>query len=312
MRHDCVVVPGLGAFLVNETPAHYDSVAECFIPPMRTLGFNPEVCHNDGLLASSIARKEEISIESAQRELATMVSALNHQLEVTGEYPLGNLGILRKNASVATPIFEPSSYSLSSLRYAGLKSVAITPLCQVKHDEDETVMDTPRVVYFPTPLKIVASFIILMVAFGIIYSTTGLVHSPELKFASLDTSLNIHVDSPLNTNAQGDSAIQPALSREIILNIAYPVADIDETTITEKSDMGLVDPDRYILVVASFPTQKAAEKHIQYLNSTSALRIIEMDSNFRVYAASASNIDEARQKAEHLKAQFPSVWVCKR
>lgn len=312
MHHDCVVVPGLGAFLVNDTPAHYDSVLECFVPPIRTVGFNPEVCHNDGLLASSIARRGEISIENAQRELSIMVAALNHQLEFTGEYPLGNLGTLRKIESAATPIFEPASFLLSSLKYAGLRNVAITPLNQEQHVENEVVEVSPRVIYFPTPLKIVASFIILMVAFGLLYSTTGLVRGPEVKFASLDTGFSVHVDSPLNINESIDTAIQPPLSREISLNIAYPVFESEEETSKVACDNEFNASDRYIVVVASFPSRRAAERHIQYLNTSDELRVVEMDGNYRVYAGTASNIDKARQMAEDIQSQYPSVWVCRK
>ena len=50
LHHDCVVVPGLGAFIVNDENARYDSGSHSFMPPVRTVGFNPEVRHNDAML----------------------------------------------------------------------------------------------------------------------------------------------------------------------------------------------------------------------------------------------------------------------
>ncbi|MDE6465278.1 MAG: SPOR domain-containing protein, partial [Duncaniella sp.] len=48
LRHDCVVVPGLGALLVHEVHARFDADSCTFMPPSRSLGFNPAVTHNDG------------------------------------------------------------------------------------------------------------------------------------------------------------------------------------------------------------------------------------------------------------------------
>lgn len=54
-RHDCVTVPGWGAFIANYSIAEYDAVHEVFTRPCRTIGFNASVSHNDGLLVQSHA-----------------------------------------------------------------------------------------------------------------------------------------------------------------------------------------------------------------------------------------------------------------
>ncbi len=71
MNHDCVVAPGLGAFLAHETPARYDSESGQFMPPTRSLGFNQALTINDGLLAESVARRCGISLDSARAEIDT-------------------------------------------------------------------------------------------------------------------------------------------------------------------------------------------------------------------------------------------------
>ena len=66
MHHECVVVPGFGAFMLNHESARYDAKTQRFLPPSRTLGFNPEVRHNDALLLGSISRREGVSLENAR------------------------------------------------------------------------------------------------------------------------------------------------------------------------------------------------------------------------------------------------------
>ena len=75
-RNDCVVVPRLGAFIIRHTEAHYDSIKRQFMPPTATVIFNPELDHNDGMLAKSIARANSISYDEALQELTKKVAEI--------------------------------------------------------------------------------------------------------------------------------------------------------------------------------------------------------------------------------------------
>ena len=77
MHHECVVVPGFGAFMLNHESARYDAKTQRFLPPSRTLGFNPEVRHNDALLLGSISRREGVSLENARLTLDASIAALS-------------------------------------------------------------------------------------------------------------------------------------------------------------------------------------------------------------------------------------------
>ena len=52
-EHDCVIVPGLGGFVQNETEAHFDYKDQLFYPPSKQIGFNARLHFNEGLLAES-------------------------------------------------------------------------------------------------------------------------------------------------------------------------------------------------------------------------------------------------------------------
>ncbi|MDE6077369.1 MAG: hypothetical protein K2G29_06510, partial [Muribaculaceae bacterium] len=55
-RHDCVIVPGLGAFIVTSAPAVIDRASRRVSPPSRSVLFNQAVTLDDGRLANSYAR----------------------------------------------------------------------------------------------------------------------------------------------------------------------------------------------------------------------------------------------------------------
>lgn len=294
--------------MVNHEPARYDASARCFLPPSRNLGFNPEVRHNDALLLGSISRREGISLDSARAALDTSLAAMRHQLGICGEFHLGNLGVLTPGTAPDAPVFNPSGDSLSVRVCAGLQPVSVTPLdfdAANSVDASEAEGSENNVTIIPFPLKVVASIVAVIVGIGLLYTTTSLVNSPRANFASLDSGISSRIERVI------DSGL--AVSREILLNIAMPPAEPATQTVTEAAPAlpEAIGPQRYILVVASFPTSGAAARFVEEA-ADSSLRVLESEGNYRVYAASADRINDARQLAVSLSESYPNVWVCHR
>jgi hypothetical protein len=65
--HDCVIVPGLGAFVGNYKPSEINQEKGLFFPPKKEIGFNRSLQHNDGLLYDYIARCEGLSFNDAKK-----------------------------------------------------------------------------------------------------------------------------------------------------------------------------------------------------------------------------------------------------
>ena len=66
-NHDCVIVPGWGAFIAQYQPASFTEDGQ-MLPPSRLIGFNASISHQDGLLASSVMRREKISYDAASNK----------------------------------------------------------------------------------------------------------------------------------------------------------------------------------------------------------------------------------------------------
>lgn len=308
LRHDCVVVPGLGAFLVHEEPAHFDADSSMFYPPCRSLGFNPVVTHNDGLLVESVAKCERITIEMAAQNVQAEVSAFRHQLSMSGELPVGTLGVMSLGSEPDVLLFEPASDAVAlSMPFVGLSPISCRPIAEEDLETEETSRgEESRPRMLSLPFKIAASFIFVLVACGLLYSTTDLPGGIDQAYASLDSGLS---------DRSGQFIAEPSeethsLSREIILNIAMPDEKNMEMAVAAV-DQPKQSAGRYLLVVASFPTKEAAERHIRQVGATD-LSIAEMDGNFRVYAGSCRTSAEAYSVAESIRAAYPYVWVCRR
>ena len=85
--HDCVVVPGLGAFIAQYIHAEIDLERGVILPPRRVLSFNAAVCHNDGVLAGSERLRQTLflMVETLRQSIAAIV----RQLAAGGFEPAG-------------------------------------------------------------------------------------------------------------------------------------------------------------------------------------------------------------------------------
>ncbi|MDE6637887.1 MAG: hypothetical protein K2K32_06600, partial [Muribaculaceae bacterium] len=93
-RHDCVIVPGFGAFIATETEAYFDCENGIIHPRKREISFNSSVVTDDGLLSHSIARRERLSYEEAHRLMSALICKMNSDLRNEGEVSLGMVGRL--------------------------------------------------------------------------------------------------------------------------------------------------------------------------------------------------------------------------
>jgi len=98
LRHDCVVLPGLGAFInVYEAPV-FDFKAGVITPMRREVRFNPVLRTDDGILANSYARKNAVSFREGSTMMTQAISLLSDTLLLDGEATVGRLGIIRREA----------------------------------------------------------------------------------------------------------------------------------------------------------------------------------------------------------------------
>ncbi len=114
-RHDCVIVPGLGAFIATEQEAYIDFEAGIIRPRRREISFNSSVVTDDGLLSHSIARRERLSYEDARRILTHLTEKLISDLNDEGEVSLGMVGKLLKDSEGLISFQPPHSVMLSDI-----------------------------------------------------------------------------------------------------------------------------------------------------------------------------------------------------
>lgn len=123
LHHDCVVVPGLGAFINVRHAARFDSVRRAWLPMSREVRFNGALSHDDGLLANSYARKNCVSFAEGRELLRRDTMQLHEALESDGEITLGHLGILRLEEETVS--FQPQQSAAQTARFMGYSAAPV-------------------------------------------------------------------------------------------------------------------------------------------------------------------------------------------
>ncbi|MBQ9215435.1 MAG: SPOR domain-containing protein [Prevotella sp.] len=135
LNNDCVIVPELGGFMAHHIDARYDKEEHVFLPPLRTLGFNPQLKINDSLLAQSYVETYDISYPEALRRIEEEVNELRQHLQNDGSYELNDFGILSLNED-CNYVFTPCESGILTPDLYGLNSFEMTTLSQ---SEDKVV-----------------------------------------------------------------------------------------------------------------------------------------------------------------------------
>lgn len=142
LENDCVIVPGLGGFITHNKAAEFKDSANVFCPPVRTIGFNPQLIINDGLLAQSYMQAYDTDFPDASRKIESVVSQIKDSLYKNGQAELENIGTLYYTMAGVYG-FEPYQNAFFSPSLYGLGSFSISPLSELKPVKETTV--EPRI-----------------------------------------------------------------------------------------------------------------------------------------------------------------------
>ena len=134
-EHDCIVVPGLGGFVQNETQARLVHNKEIFYPRGKEISFNSRLTFNDGILVQSYQEICGITFEEAIERMREDVCEINVLLDEGKFVRFGRIGIMHKSDEGSLQfrpdnrnLFYPESYGLSAFAYPNLEHRATVPV----------------------------------------------------------------------------------------------------------------------------------------------------------------------------------------
>lgn len=292
VSHDCVVVAGIGAFLANRYPAWWDEKKNRFMPPRREIRFNPEVSHDDGLLAQSLMRRHGVAYETATQIIAQWLDEQNSQQRLE----IGRLGYLVPSSIPGvTARFIPKHGHLASAFYDALPPIDIEKT-QTEHAgvADAEVLQPA----LQRPYQWIKYAAMVAAAFCLI----------ALVFLAPDATQTQTQHAALPPTTIQATKATPKIAP--LLFIAPPPADGKGEAKPESIELPDT-PGKYLVVVASTTTEKEAHRYIAE-HRDSKMKYRQTGRYHRIYVASGNDYLQTHRLAQKMQQAYPGAWACPR
>lgn len=296
--HDCVVVPGWGAFIANYSASSYDAEAGMMSRPRRSIGFNASVSHNDGLLAQSLVRREGINYNEAMKFIADSVTTFRQQLAMDCEVSMGRLGYFRRNEGRFIE-FVPFYHSDGTDQFFGLNDMEIKDVTTLEQDvalADETaaaIVPKERNLFLRKATRIAASVAVL-IGLGVVLTTPMIVNRDHQNLASMAPAVSAPKAQQLNVTVE-----QGVSSQSISTVKTQPrIASVGN------------ESGRYYMVIATLRNQQELDA---FKNSNPSLvpymKVLKYKKFMCVYVARSDDSNTLMGLRDELPEHLRDIWI---
>lgn len=301
LTNDCVIVPGLGGFVAHHVASRYDDRDHSFVPPTRTLGFNPQLVINDSLLAQSYVDAYDIGYPEAMKRIEEEVSELKRLLSETGEYEFHGLGKLAFNDEghmVFEPyysgILSPNLYGLGLLEFERIS----TPIFQLTNASQHLTSSSERVVTIK--VKTLRKIAVAAVAiFGFFLFANPFSHTQEATHAEA-SFLGGWLKPSSQTEILNTNDMAPAVSEQTV-------------QFTQEEVQAEFQEDYQIVLACKIPKANALMIIEELKSDGLTANVMEAQGDVKVvyghYASRTDAYQEMKQLSGH--KYFNSAWILK-
>jgi len=323
--YDCVTIPGIGGFIMQNQPAKIDRVRHRIHPPAKFPAFNVLLDHDDGLLTNCIARTESMTYQEAGAIVHAFGEKLKWKISRGESIILEGIGTL-KPGSEQQIIFTPSREVNFSADAFGMDAINLQPLTATstsKRTLAKPVDRTDREKHKKQPASVrwTVAFslpVILFLLYGIIFPAS------IQKMATNYTGLAMDL---LRREATRPVKEQPVMASETIENVVLatepiinsprviediPVTEPAETTSTTSADQS---PVKYYIIGGCFGNKENAEKFLSELlekGYQAEQAGVTKKGHVRISYNSFSNREPALIYLQRIKEEEnPAAWLLK-
>ncbi|MBR6283520.1 MAG: hypothetical protein IKR25_04400 [Muribaculaceae bacterium] len=303
MHHDCVVIPGWGALVAHYSESFYDNDSHLIEKPLRQVGFNASVSHNDGLLAQSLVRREGLTYDQAVRFIERNVTAFKQQLKGGGELGMGRLGFFHSDNDGHIE-FIPFYHETCTDQYFGLRGVHFTPLDE-QVDESEPVSEPRAAIVKPHWLRHrmwqTAASVAVLLGLTVLLTNPILVEPTQHHAASLSIPMvtGPKTADPLSTTTNPDASGA----------ISYSFTD-NQSANAAAQQLLLNEGGNYYLVVATLSSPEQADKYLTEHPDLMGHSLVQHSGrHYRVCVARAQTPQRLYQFMSELPKPYSKGWV---
>lgn len=295
--HECVIIPGFGAFVLTPISAKINTEKNILLPPSKEIGFNRSLSHNDGLLISTYAQASNVSYASAKVNIENYTALLKEQINSGNTINLSDIGSIKAdiNGNLQFTASNTTNYCKDSF---GLGSFHFAPELQIKHTNEN--LQVKRVL---KPLKqrhIAATVALLVGLFAISPDVNN-----EFEAGNMNTAGTIDFTTTNNSLHPENSYRSDAASF------------IEESeSLPEEEAITAINKNQFYLIAGSFNNESQAERFLKQIHNKGerqAFILHSPNNRFRIALNGFEDKGIAIQSMRNYRKQkdFKTVWVMK-
>ena len=294
--HDCVIIPGFGGFVGNKKSAYIHPVSGIIYPPSKELLFNKNLTQNDGLLATHIAKQENIDLSETSSLIEDFVQSIQTELNSRSAFKLQKVGTFTKGKEENISFLQDKNqnYNLASFgMQANHKSKKVE---RTISDEKEVIVKTIKQKDFGETLKRAAAVLVPLIGLSLIGITQ-------------EENINDIYSQMANLNPFTNSKTE-IVKKAPAKEIEVPIVEIIETEKVEIVIPIITEQHTYYIIAGAFAEQKNANKMLQKLKRWNYdASIVEGGNLMRVCYNSFSKKEEAIMALAEIRKDNKSAWL---
>ncbi len=303
-QSDCVVIPGLGGFVLQEQAASFAPNGR-ILPPSKVVSFNPSMQFNDGLLTNLIMVDRNISFAQANTLIETFAKELVDELKNGQTIEIASVGSFSMNVSQQI-VFSPKQTNFD------IESYGFTPIQWENFPIEQDVEDThlEKEVSVLSLNNTGSFFFKRVVAIVAVIFSFAIFSSPKMEHSEISEQQATLIELSLIEN------ISSALSKSYS---SYNVTKTTNTIVEEKQEtvVEFVKPSpikRYYIIVSSLPGSDLIDNEVVRLKSKGLENVfcLEKDKKFRMYVECFESKSEAEQYLGTFRnnhKEFADAWL---
>tara|TARA_B100000963_G_scaffold360062_1_gene389584 strand:- start:7070 stop:8086 length:1017 start_codon:yes stop_codon:yes gene_type:complete len=264
LDHDCVVVPGLGGFVCNRQPAHYDEGRQELTPPYRAVLFNERLIHHDGVLAQAVSLAKNITFDEAVKEIELEVEQMKTEVLSGKTVSIHFVGRLYKGKNDRVQFLADEEME-RMLRSFGLRNIPLRPIAEAVVERQALPPSKGKVVQMPkpfisVPLARVAAALLLPVLGGLGIFVADSWDAQDARMSAINLS---DVVASYEPRFEGEAVPSwddvEALDEPVSAPVAVKLSPVRPTTDEIGMPAGLDEnPGLYMLVAGAFSVESNA------------------------------------------------------
>lgn len=329
--YDCVIVPNFGGFVSNYAPAKIHPVQHTFRPPSKSIVFNKNLKHNDGLLANQVAASLNTDYTSALKYIDHFVHHTNSQLKEGKRVKIEDVGTLYWDVERNIQ-FEPSTnnYLLEAFGLVPFQSPAIKRDALGKRILDKQLKDREPLA-LPDRKKKIKRLVALTIAVPLLAAMIWIPYKNNFfentnkadlnPFHPKPTAQQVVKEEPAKTinplttndNATTISTVTETSPTPELPSPAVNPVKADTTAVAVKHDETV--NFQFHVVAGCFQIEANAVKYIDMLQQQQINASIIGQNERGLYVVSCGDFAtrrEATAKLNELRGQNQSVWLYKK